>query len=130
MKGEVRKLADECWKIVADFRSSRIEVLTALSLIAATKGLLIPTVDEKFLSAKQIFRLRQMQHDVVEKALKQKAAKKKRNRKHYLRRRVREIESTQAPKTKGPMTLDQKQAAMRRRMGKPDPVTEGVDNNG
>ena len=54
-------------------------------------------MDEKFLSARQICHLRRIQQELVEKVLKRKARKAKANRKQYLRRRIKELETAVEP---------------------------------
>jgi hypothetical protein len=70
-----------------------MEKLIALQLIAAAKGMLLPALDEKFLSVRQVCQLRRIQQELVERVLKGKARKAKANRKAYLKRRLRELET-------------------------------------
>jgi hypothetical protein len=93
MKNELRRLADEIWKVVLDTRASRIEKLEAAKVICACKGVLIPEVNEEWLSAKQIVQLRRLKHELVQKALKRKEMKKRKNRRAYLRRQIRTLEA-------------------------------------
>lgn len=92
---EVRRIADEAWKIVSDPRSNRIERLEALKLIAATRGLLIPELDERWLTVRQVAELRRIKQQLVEKALRRKERRRKANRKAYIKRRIRELEVEQ-----------------------------------
>ena len=95
MASETRRIAEEAWKIVTDPRANRIERLEALKLIAATRGLLIPELDERWLTVRQVAEMRRIKRDLIEKVLQRKARKAKANRKQYLRRRIRELEMAQ-----------------------------------
>jgi hypothetical protein len=101
MASEIQQIKDVAWGIIADPRATRIERLEALKLIAATRGLLIPELDERWLTVRQIAGLRRIKRDMVERVLKQKARKARANRKAYLRRRIRELEAEQAQRTEG-----------------------------
>lgn len=96
MASETRRIADEAWRIVRDPRANRIERLEGLKLIAATRGLLIPELDERWLTVRQVAELRRIKQDLVEKALQRKERKRRANRKAYLRRRIRELEQCSA----------------------------------
>lgn len=93
MASEIQRIKEVAWGIIADGRSNRMEKLIALQLIASAKGMLLPALDERFLSARQICQLRRIQQALVEKVLKQKARKAKANRKAYLRRRIQKLEA-------------------------------------
>lgn len=92
---EIKRIKEVAWQIIADPRSTRIEKLVALQLIASAKGMLLPALDEKFLSVRQICQLRRIQQELVEKVLQRKERKAKANRKQYLRRRIQELEATE-----------------------------------
>jgi hypothetical protein len=96
MASEIQRIKEVAWAIIADPRSTRIEKLTALSLIASAKGMLLPTLDERFLSVRQVCQLRRIQQELVEKVLRRKARKAKANRKAYIRRRIQKLETEQA----------------------------------
>lgn len=89
---ETQKIAAVAWEIALHAKSSRIEKLTALSILCACKGILLPALDERFLSVRQVTQLRRVQEQLVGKALRRKAARKKQNARAYLRRRLRELE--------------------------------------
>jgi hypothetical protein len=93
MASEVQRIKEFAWSIILDAKSNRMEKLIALQLIAAAKGMLLPTLDERFLSVRQVCQLRRIQQELVEKVLKRKARKAKANRKAYLKRRLRELET-------------------------------------
>lgn len=95
MKSELRRMADEAWKIALDTRASRIEKLEALKLVAAAKGVLLPELDERWLTVRQVTQLRQAKQQLVEKVLRQKAKRKRENRLHYLRKKLRTLEAQQ-----------------------------------
>jgi hypothetical protein len=88
MENELKRIAAEAWKIVNDPKANRIERLTALQLVAATRGILLFEISEQFLSARQITELRRIKQTLVEKVLKKKAKRAKCNRRNYLRRRI------------------------------------------
>jgi hypothetical protein len=89
---ELKRIADEAWKIVTDARASRMEKLEGLKLIAATKGVLLPDIDERWLTVRQVCQLRMAKKTLLEKALRRKMQKTKANRKQYLKRRINELE--------------------------------------
>jgi hypothetical protein len=93
VKSELRRLADEVWKIVLDPKSSRIERIESAKIIAACKGVLLPCMDEQFLSVRQIIQLRRIKEELTEKALKRKATRRRSNRRAYLRRKINDLES-------------------------------------
>jgi hypothetical protein len=62
-------------------------------LIAAAKGVLLPDVNEQWLSVRQVAQLRRIKQDLVEKALARKERKQKANRKNYIRRKIKRIEA-------------------------------------
>ena len=93
MHSETRRIADAAWQIVSDPRANRIERLEGLKLIAATRGLLIPELDERWLTVRQVAELRRIKRDLIEKILKRKARKARANRKQYLKRLLREREA-------------------------------------
>jgi len=95
MKREVRRIADEAWKIVLDARSARIEKIEALKLIAAARGVLLPDINEQWLTVRQVCQLRKARQELVEKALRQKARRKVENRRARLRRKIRELKAKQ-----------------------------------
>lgn len=89
---ETQKIAEQAWLIALDTKSSRWEKLTALTILCGTKGILLPTLDQKFLSVRQVTQLRRVQEQLVGKALRKKAARKRQNARAYLRKRLRELE--------------------------------------
>lgn len=95
MASETRQIAEHAWLIVRDPRSTRIERLEALKLIAGCKGVLLPDIDEKWLTVRQVTQLRRIRQELVEKALRRKAARKRQNRRAYLRRKIRALETAQ-----------------------------------
>ena len=62
-------------------------------MIAAAKGVLLPDVNEQWLSVRQVAQLRRIKQDLVEKALARKERKQKANRKNYIRRKIKRIEA-------------------------------------
>jgi hypothetical protein len=92
MKTELQKIREEAWRIVLEPRASRVERLEALKLIAACKGVLLPDIDERWLSAKQVCQLREAKRALLEKALQRREQRRRANRKHYLRRTIAALE--------------------------------------
>jgi hypothetical protein len=90
---ELKRIAEEAWKIALDPRASRVEKLEGLKLIAATKGILLPDIDERWLTVRQVCQLRNAKQRLLEKALRRKDRKRKANRKQYLKRRISELET-------------------------------------
>jgi hypothetical protein len=90
---EIRQIADAAWLIVRDPRATRIERLEALKLIAGCKGVLLPDIDEKWLTVRQVTQLRRIRQELVEKALRRKAARQRQNRRAFLRRRIKTLEN-------------------------------------
>lgn len=86
---EIQRIKYAAWQIATDPRASRIERIEALKLVCAAKGILLPELDERFLSVKQITQLRRAKQALVEKALKRKERKRRANRKAYIRRRLK-----------------------------------------
>ena len=99
MKDELRRIAAEAWSIVADPRASRIEKLEGLKLIAASRGVLLPDVDERWLTVRQVCQLRQAKQALLEKVLRKKAVRKRANRRQYIKRQIRAAEA--APQDTG-----------------------------
>ena len=89
---ETKKIAEQAWLIALNTKSSRWEKLTALTILCGCKGILLPNLDERFLSVRQVTQLRRIQEQLVGKALRRKAARKKQNARAYLRKRLRELE--------------------------------------
>jgi hypothetical protein len=88
---EVKRISYEAWRIVTDERSNKIERIEALKLIAACKGLLLPDINEQWLSVRQVAQLRRIKQELVEKALQRRERKRKANRRGYLRRQLKAL---------------------------------------
>jgi hypothetical protein len=91
MKNELRRIADIAWQIALDTRSNRIEKLEALKLVAAAKGVLLPDINEQWLTVRQVCQLRKAKQTMVEKVLKLKSRRKVENQRARLRRKIREL---------------------------------------
>jgi hypothetical protein len=89
---ELQRIKCAAWEIITDPISNRIERIEALKLIAAAKGLLLPDVNEQWLSVRQVAQLRRIKQQLVEKVLARKERKKKANRRQYLRKRIAVLE--------------------------------------
>jgi hypothetical protein len=96
MNNELRRMADSAWKIALDPKSSRIEKLEALKLVAAARGILLPDLNEKWLTVRQVCQLRTAKKELVEKALRRKARRKVENKRARLRRKIKELEGQQS----------------------------------
>jgi hypothetical protein len=90
---ELQRIKCVAWEIITDPKANRIERIEGLKLIAAAKGLLLPDVNEQWLSVKQVAQLRRIKQELVEKALQRKERKSKANRKNYLRRKIKVLEA-------------------------------------
>ena len=90
---EVARIRSEAWAIVTHPAAKRFEKIEALKLICATKGILVPDLDERFLTVRQALQLRQAKSRVLENALKRREKVRAVNRKAYLKRRLKELEA-------------------------------------
>lgn len=90
---EIARIRSEAWAIVSHPAARRFEKIEALKLICATKGILIPDLDERFLTVKQALQLRQAKSRVLEDALKRREKVRVANRRQYLKRRIRQLEA-------------------------------------
>jgi hypothetical protein len=95
MASELQRIKDAAWRIVSHPKSNRIEILEALKLLASCKGLLIPDLDERWLTVRQVAQLRRIKQELVETVLRRKERKRKANRKAYIRRLIKAAESAQ-----------------------------------
>jgi hypothetical protein len=64
-----------------------------LKLIAGCKGVLLPDVNEQWLSVRQVAQLRRIKQDLVAKVLAKRERKKRANRKQYLKRQIAALEA-------------------------------------
>lgn len=95
MKSELKRVADEAWKIVLDPHANRIEKIEALKLIAAAKGVLLPDINEQWLTVRQVCQLRRTKQQLVERVLRRKARRKVQNKRASLRRKIRALKAQQ-----------------------------------
>ncbi|HEX4038642.1 MAG TPA: hypothetical protein VHX37_11340 [Acidobacteriaceae bacterium] len=93
MKRAVKLIIEEAWKLVRDQRARRLEKIEALRILASCQGIWIGDADERLMAPKQAFELRQARQHLVGKALGAKAARSKANRRNYLRRKIRTLET-------------------------------------
>jgi hypothetical protein len=98
---EIERIKCAAWEIIADPKANRIERLEALKLIAACKGLLLPDINEQWLSVRQVAQLRRIKQQLVEKVLARKERKQRVNRKQYIKRRIAELEAQKETETIG-----------------------------
>jgi hypothetical protein len=94
---ESQRIKDAAWQLVLDSKSDVVKV-EALKVICGCRGILLPDLDERFLSVKQITQFRAMKASLVEKAQRRKKRRARENRRAYLRRQLKEIRA-QAPAT-------------------------------
>jgi hypothetical protein len=92
MRRELKELSGLMWAVIGDAKASRIERIEAAKIVLSCYGCLIPDVNETWLSARQIVKLRTLKQGIVEKVLRRKERRKRQNRRAYLRRRIREAE--------------------------------------
>jgi hypothetical protein len=93
MRRELKPVSEAMTVILADHRSSRIERILSAQIILSLHGCLLPAINEEWLSVKQVAQLRLWQRGVLERVLRKKAARKKQNRRTYLRRKIKELET-------------------------------------
>lgn len=93
MRNSLKPIADAMLAVLLDPRASRIERIECAKVILSCHGCLIPDVNESFLSVRQITELRRAKQQIVERILRKKAARKRQNRRAYLRRRIRALET-------------------------------------
>lgn len=89
MRKELKPIRDAMAAILADPRSNRIERIEAAKVILSCHGVLLPDVDESFLSVRQLTQLRAWKRQTVEKVLKRKEQKRLQNKRNWLRRKIR-----------------------------------------
>lgn len=98
---ELQRIKCAAWEIITDPKANRIERIEALKLIAAAKGLLLPDVNEQWLSVRQVAQLRRIKQQLVEKVLARRQRKQKANRRQYLRKRIAVLEGQKEIQTVG-----------------------------
>jgi hypothetical protein len=96
MKKELVPVTQAMAAILQDARSSRIERIECAKVILSCHGCLLPDIDEKWLSVRQITQLRRAKQDIVERVLHQKQVRKTQNRRSYLRKTIQKLEQQQA----------------------------------
>jgi len=90
---EVKRIRDLAWQIATHRAARPIEQLEALKLLASLKGYFIPDIKPEFLTEKQARELRLAKGRIVENALRRREKMRTVNRKAYLKRRLKELES-------------------------------------
>lgn len=81
--------------VLQDPRASRIERIECAKVLLSCYGCLIPDVDERWLSVRQIVQLRRIKQELVERVLHQKEVRRKQNRRALLRRKIRKLKQQQ-----------------------------------
>ena len=99
MRKELKPITEAMMVIIDDPRSSRIERIECARVLLSCYGCLLPDINERWLSVKQITQLRRAKQDIVERVLRQKVVRKKQNRRAYLRRAIRTLEQQEASGT-------------------------------
>jgi hypothetical protein len=92
---ETQRIAAVAWEIALDARANRIEKLSALGILCACRGIVVGEIREEWLPPKQIVQLRDIRRKLIERVLRKKAVRKRQNRKAYIRRKIRAIETAQ-----------------------------------
>ena len=97
MRGQLKQLNIEMWKVLTDPRASRLERLEAGRIIASLHGILVAGgLGESALSTRDAVALRAAQREIAEKLFKRKNQKKNQNRRRYLRRKIEALEVSAA----------------------------------
>jgi hypothetical protein len=93
MRGRLKELNVEMWKVLLDPRATRLERLEAGRIIAALYGVLAPSgIGEAALSTKAVAQLRAARAEIAERLFKRKRQKRGQNQRAYVRRQIRHIE--------------------------------------
>ena len=93
MRGRLKELNFEMWRILLDPRASRLERLESGRIIAALHGILVGSpVGESALSAKAITQLRAARAEIAERLFRKKKQKQGQNQRAHLRRQIRQLE--------------------------------------
>ena len=93
MRGRLKQLNVEMWKVLLDPRATRLERLEAGRIIAALYGVLAPSgMGEGALSTKAVAQLRAARAEIAERLFKRKQQKRKQNQRAYVRRQIRELQ--------------------------------------
>lgn len=79
MKPELRTIADAMLKIVLNPRATRWEKIESAKLVAACNGVLLPDLNEEWLTTKQAVEFRRAKQDLLDKELIRKTARKRQN---------------------------------------------------
>ena len=95
MRQDFRPIVEAMLAILRDPRANRIERIECAKVLLSCYGQLLPDVNEDFLSVRQITQLRRAKQDIVERVLKKKAARKRQNRRAFLRRKIKSLEAQQ-----------------------------------
>lgn len=93
MRGRLKELNVEMWKVLLDPRATRLERLEAGRIIAALYGVLAPSgIGEAALSTKAVAQLRAARVEIAERLFKRKRQKRGQNQRAYVRRQIRHLE--------------------------------------
>ncbi|HKV92330.1 MAG TPA: hypothetical protein VJW20_07260 [Candidatus Angelobacter sp.] len=95
MKKELTPISNAMMAVLQDPRASRIERIECAKVLLSCYGCLIPDVDERWLSVRQIVQLRRIKQELVERVLHQKEVRRKQNRRALLRRKIRKLKQQQ-----------------------------------
>ena len=82
--------------ILNDPKATRVEKIEAAKVLAACQGVLLPELSEKILNVKQVLRLREAKQKIVEQVLRKQTARKRQNRRYYIRKKLKRIGATEA----------------------------------
>lgn len=93
MRGRLKELNIEMWKVLLDPRATRLERLEAGRIIAALHGVLVASgIGEAGLSAKAVAQLRAARTEIAERLFRRKQQKRGQNQRAHLRRQIRKLE--------------------------------------
>lgn len=96
LRGQLKQLNVEMWKVLLDPRATRLERLEAGRIIAALYGVLAPSgIGEAALSTKAVAQLRAARAEIAERLFKRKRQKRGQNQRAYVRRQIRHLEQRQ-----------------------------------
>ena len=93
LRGQLKQLNVEMWKVLLDPRATRLERLESARIIAALHSVFVGSgIGEGALSTKAAVQLRAAQAEIAERLFRRKQRKRGQNQRAYLRRQIREQE--------------------------------------
>jgi hypothetical protein len=92
MRGQLKQLNVEMWKVLLDPRATRLERLEAGRIIAALHSVLVASGLGGGLSTKAAVQLQAARAEIAERLFRRKQQKRGQNQRAYVRRQIREQE--------------------------------------